>query len=52
MDNFLDKYQMPKLNQEQINHLNSPINPKEIEVVIKSLPTKNSLGPDGFSFIF
>ena len=40
---------MPKLNQEQINHLNSPINPKEIEVVIKSLPTKKSSGLDRFS---
>jgi hypothetical protein len=39
MDNFLDRYQIPKLNQGQINHLNSPITPKEIEAVIKSLPT-------------
>jgi hypothetical protein len=31
MDNFLDRYQVPKLNQDQINHLNSPITPKEIE---------------------
>jgi hypothetical protein len=27
MDNFLDRYQVPKLNQHQINHLNSPVNP-------------------------
>jgi DNA gyrase/topoisomerase IV subunit A len=39
MDNFLDRYQIPKLNQDQINHLNSLISPKEIEIVIKSLPT-------------
>jgi hypothetical protein len=39
MDNFLDRYQEPKLNQHQINHLNSPISPKEIEAVIKNLPT-------------
>jgi hypothetical protein len=38
MDNFLDK--VPKLNQDQINGLNSPIFPKEIEAVINSLPTK------------
>jgi hypothetical protein len=25
MDNFLDTYQVPKLKQEEINHLNSPI---------------------------
>jgi hypothetical protein len=39
MDNFLDRYQVPKLNQDQINDLNSPC-PKEIEAVINSLPTK------------
>jgi hypothetical protein len=40
MNNFLDRYQVPKLNQDQINNLNSPISPKGIEVVINSLPTK------------
>ena len=40
MDNFLDKYQVPKLNQDQINVLNSPISPKEIEAVINSHPNK------------
>jgi hypothetical protein len=40
MDNFLDRYQIPKLNHNQINHLKSPITPKEIEAVIKSLPSK------------
>jgi len=39
-DNFLDTYQVPKLNREQMNHLNNPVTPKEIEAVIKSLPTK------------
>ena len=52
MENFLDRYQIPKLNQDQINHLNSPITPKEIEAVIKSLPTKKIPGPDGFSAEF
>ena len=52
MDNFLDIYQVPKLKQDQINHLNSPITPKEIEEVIAILPTKNSPGPDGFSAEF
>ena len=42
MDNFLDRYQVPKLNQDQINDLNSPISPKEIEAVINSLPPKKS----------
>jgi hypothetical protein len=39
MDDFLDRYQMPKLNQDQVNYLNSPITPKEIEAVIKNLLT-------------
>jgi hypothetical protein len=58
MDNFLDRYQITKLNQDQINYLNSPIPPKEIEAVIKSLPTTTtttttkSPGPDGFSVEF
>jgi hypothetical protein len=52
MDNFLDRYQVPKLNQYQINDLNSPISPKEIDVVINSLPAKKSPGPDGFSAEF
>jgi hypothetical protein len=39
MDNFLKKYQVPKLKQDQVNHLNSPLTPKEIEAVINRLPT-------------
>jgi hypothetical protein len=42
MDKFLGRYQVPKLNQDQINHLNSPISPKEVEAVINSLPTKKA----------
>ena len=52
MDKFLDRYQVPKLNQDQVNDLNSPISPKEIEAVINSLPAKKSPGPDGFSAEF
>jgi hypothetical protein len=40
MNNFLDRYQVIKLNQDQINDLNSPISPKEIEAVINSLPSR------------
>jgi hypothetical protein len=40
MDKFLDRYQVPKLNQDQINDINNPISTKEIEAVIDSLPTK------------
>jgi hypothetical protein len=52
MDNFLERYQIPQLNQDQINHLNSPITHIEIEAIIKSLPTKKGPGPDGFSAEF
>jgi hypothetical protein len=52
MDKFLDRYQVPKLNQDQINDLNSPISPKEIEAVINSLPTKKSPEPNGFGAEF
>ena len=52
MHNFLDKYHLPKLNQDQINKLNRTITAEEIETVIKSLPTKKSPGPDGFSSEF
>ena len=52
MDKFLDRYQAPKLNQDQVNDLNRPISPKEIKEVINSLPTKKSSGPDGFSAEF
>ena len=52
MEMFLDRYQVPKLNQYQVNDLNSPISPKEIEAVVNSLPTKKSPGPDGFSAEF
>ena len=40
------------LNQDQINNLISTITPKEIKAVIKSLPTKKSPGPEGFSAEF
>jgi hypothetical protein len=52
MEKFLDRYQVPKLNQDQVNDLNSPIFPKEIEAVINNLPTKKIPGPDGFSTEF
>ena len=42
MEYFLDRYQLPKLNQDQINHLNGPITPKEMKAVIKSFPMKKN----------
>jgi hypothetical protein len=40
MDDFLDRYYVPLLNQNQINYLNSPITSKEIEIVIKNFPAR------------
>ena len=37
MDKFLDRYQVPKLNQDQVDHLNSPISPKDRELQTKVL---------------
>ena len=51
MDKFLDRYQVPKLNQDQVNDLNSPISPKEIEAVINSLPTKKKKAQDQMGFV-
>jgi hypothetical protein len=44
MDDFLDRYHVPKVNQYQVNYLNNPITPKEIEAVIKNLLTKKVQG--------
>jgi hypothetical protein len=52
IDKFLDRYKVPKLNQDQINDLSSPISTKGIEAVINILPTKKRPGPDGFSAEF
>jgi hypothetical protein len=40
MGNFFDKHHLPQLNQEQVNNINKPITPKEIEAVIKVLSIK------------
>ena len=50
IDRFLEKYNFPKLNQEEIENLNRPITSTEIETIIRNLPTNKSPGPDGFKF--
>ena len=52
MDKFLEKYNFPKLNQEEIENLNRPITSTQIESIIKNLPTNKSPGKDGFTAEF
>ena len=49
MDKFLERYNLPRLNQEEIENMNMPITTNEIQTVIKNLPTNKSPGPDGFT---
>ena len=49
MDNFLETYSLPKLNQEEIGQLNRQITRNESEYTIKIVPTNKSTGPDGFT---
>uniref|UniRef100_A0A452RHQ3 RNA-directed DNA polymerase n=1 Tax=Ursus americanus TaxID=9643 RepID=A0A452RHQ3_URSAM len=48
MEAFLETYKLPRLEQEEIDFLNRPINYEEIETVIKNLPKNKTPGPDGF----
>ena len=52
MDTFLEKYNFPKLSQEEIENLNRPITSTEIEIVIRNLPANKSPGLDGFTAEF
>ena len=52
MDKFLERYNLPRMNQEEIENMNRPITSNEIEAVIKNLPTNKSPGPDGFTSEF
>ena len=49
MDKFLERYNFPRLNQEEIENMNRPITSNEMETVIKNLPTNKSSGPDRFT---
>ena len=49
MNRFLEKFNLLRLNQEEIEIMNNPITSTEIEAVIKMLPKNKSPGPDGFT---
>ena len=49
MDRFLEKFNLPRLNQEETEIMNNPITSIEIEAVIKYLPQNKSPRPDGFT---
>ena len=52
MDKFLEKYNFPKLNQEEIENLNRPITSTEIETVTRNCPANKSPRRDGFTAEF
>ena len=49
MDKFLERYNFPRLSQEELENINRLITNNEIETVSKNLPTNKSPGPDGFT---
>ena len=49
MDRFLEKFNLPRQNQEETEMLNNPNTTIEIEAVIKNLPQNKSPGTDGFT---
>ena len=49
MDKFLEKYNLPKLNEQEAENLNRPVTADKIKAVIKKLPAHKSLKPDGFT---
>ena len=51
MDKFLEKYNLPKLNQEEIENLNRPIISRKLKL-IRNVPANKSPGPDGFTAEF
>ena len=51
-DRFLEKFNLPRLSQEEIKIMNNPMTSAEIEAVIKSLPKNKIPGPDGFTGAF
>ena len=53
IDRFFEKFNLPRLNQEEIELMNNPITSTEIDTVIKNLPyppsPQKTPRPDGFT---
>ena len=49
MDTLSEKFNLPSLNQKEIEIMNRQITSTEIEIMIKNLPQNKSLGTDGFT---
>ena len=49
MDKFLERHNLPRLNQKETENMNRPITSNKSETVIKNLPTNKTSGPDGFT---
>ena len=49
MDKFLKRYNLLRLNQDEIEKMNGPITRTEIATLIEKFPTNRSPGPDGFT---
>ena len=49
IDRLLEKFKLPRLNQEEIEIMNNLITNSEIKAVIKYLPKNRGPGPDGFT---
>ena len=52
LTHWIDKYNFPKLNQEETENLNRPITSLEIGTIIRNLPANKSPAPDGFTAEF
>ena len=49
LDRFLEKFNLPRLNQEEMKIMKNPITSPKIEVAIKNLTKNKSPGPGAFT---
>ena len=49
MDRFLERHNLPRWKQGEVENMNRSITSTKIEYVIKNLPKNKSAGPDGYT---